>query len=166
MEKRLIAGILLFAGFIVSVATIMALLLEYDTYSAVLGDAKLFAAIQGVVAVIIIVGAMTSIAGRNWYISIVGAVLCTLSGGFYFIGSVLGLAALIILAISKDEFDPQVVYVDERAYAGGYAYDDGYEEQGWVEDETPPSYGEAPAITLVDQYGKADDHQYDGAERR
>jgi hypothetical protein len=102
----------------------------------------------------------------------VGAVLCLLSFGILFLGTLCGLVAVILLSISKDEFQPRVVYVDERAY--GYGDQQGYYEEGEYYDDGGgyDAYGqqaapaEAPPIQLVDQYGASQEHQYNEAEHR
>ncbi len=147
MEKRLLAGILLFAGFIISVATIITLFLDYLDYEStdpdLAGSRLTYAGIQSINGIIIIIGAMSAISGKSWTISIVGAVACLLSVGIFFLGSVCGLVALVLLIISKSEFE-DLYYVDpgsDQYYEEGY---EGHYEGG-------PRY----AIEQTDQYGGA-----------
>ncbi len=146
MEKRFLAGILLFVGFFISVATIISLFLEYlDLESTDPDSARsrlIYAGIQSIVGVVIIIGAMAAISGKSWTISVVGAIACLLSVGILFIGSLCGLVALVLLIMGKSEFE-DLYFVDpgsDQYYEEG---SDGYYEGG-------PQY----AIEQRDQYGR------------
>jgi len=149
MEKRFLAGILLFAGFIFSVATIITLFLEYLDFEGSDPDTAqsrlTYAGIQSIVAVVILIGAMAAISGKSFNISVLGAIVCLLSIGIFFLGSVCGLVALILLIISKSEF-VDLFYVDPGS--------DQYYEEGY---EGGPQY----AIEQTDQYGRAQTGYFD-----
>ncbi len=153
MEKRFLAGILLFVGFIISVATIITLFLEYIDYENTNPDAAqsrlAYAGIQSIVAVVIIIGAMAAISGKSWTISLVGAIVCLLSVGILVLGSLCGLVALVLLILGKAEFE-DLYYVDPGS---DQYYEEGYE--GYYEGE--PQYG----IEQTDQYGRAQTWYYD-----
>jgi hypothetical protein len=182
MEKRVIAGLLLFFGFIFNVATIIFLIVDIvelpdpqDSFQqAVLDEAYFALGLTIVFAVIVLVGAMSSLMGWKWGVSLAGAIICVLSFGIFFLATICGIVAVILLAVGKKDFEPRVVYVDESAYGYGapqeYGYDPGYDD-GYY--EGGDGYGgyeaqaqQAPPIQLVDQYGAAQEHQYDESQQR
>ncbi len=158
MEKRFLAGVFLFDGFIISVATIITWFLEYLDYEGSDPESArsrlTYIGIQSIVGVIIIIGAMSAISGKSWTISIVGAVVCLLSIGIFLLGSVCGLIALILLIISKSEFE-DLFYVDPGS---DQYYEEGYEG----------SYAGGPqyAIEQTDQYGRAQTGYFDEQQPR
>ena len=83
---------------------------------------------------------MAAISGKSWTISLVGAVVCLLSVGILFLGSLCGLVALVLLILGKAEFE-DLYYVDPGS---DQYYEEGYE--GYYEGE--PQYG----IEQTDQY--------------
>ena len=127
MEKRFLAGILLFAGFFISVVTIITLFLEYLDYESTDPDSAqtrlTYAGIQAIVGVVILIGAMAAISGKSWTISVVGAVVCLLSVGYLFLGSLCGLVALVLLILAKSEFE-DLYFV---APGSDQYYEEGYE---------------------------------------
>ncbi len=186
MEKRVIAGFVLFFGFIINTVTIILVILdivdigtaENSAEQARLNEYYLSLTLNIIFASLILVGAMSALSGWKWGIALGGAVLCLLSVGIMFLASLCGLVAVILLWFGKNEFKVQVVYVDERGHdyggqqvyedaetgdqyyegAGGYSVYDNYQAQTTTQ--------ETPAIELVDQYGKAEAHQYNEEEHR
>ena len=158
MEKRFVAGIILFAGFIISVATIIALFLDYLDYESADPDyarSRLtYAGIQAIIGIVILVGAMAAISGKSFNISVVGAVVCLLSGGILLLGSLCGLVALVLLILAKSEFQ-DLYFADpgsDQYYEEGY---EGYYEGG-------PQYG----VEQTDQYGRTQTGYYDDQQPR
>lgn len=158
MEKRFLAGIVLFAGFIISVATIITLFLQYldyestDPYSA--QSRFNYAVIQAIIGTIVLIGAMAAISGKSRAISLVGAVVCLLSGGILMLGSLCGLVALVLLILGKSEFDD--LYFADPGSDQYYEDDnDGYYEGG-------PQYG----MEQTDQYGRIQTGYYDEQQPR
>jgi hypothetical protein len=51
-----------------------------------------------------ILGGIMAIQRRSWGLALTGAIFCMVSIGFYGLSFILGLIALILIAISKDDF--------------------------------------------------------------
>jgi hypothetical protein len=181
MEKRVIAGFLLFFGFIFNVITIVFVILDIvdrpnptnALEQDILNELYFTLVVYIIFSVVVLIGAMSSLMGWKWAVAMGASVICVLSFGPYFLATVIGLAALVLLALSREEFQVRIVYVDEASY--GYGGQDGYyEDDGYYDDggayEGYDAYGqqagvqEAPPIQLVDQYGAALEHQYDQTE--
>ena len=187
MEKRVVAGFLLFFGFIINTVTVVIVILdivdigtpENSADQALLNEAYLSLALNIIFASLILVGAMSALSGWKWGVAFGGAILCMLSMGIMFLASLCGLVAVILLWLGKNEFEARVVFVDEMGYdyggqqeyyedadtgdqyyegAGGYGAYDTYQAQTATQ--------EAPAIELVDQYGKVEAHHYNEGEHR
>ena len=56
-------------------------------------------------AVLTLLGAIMALQGRNWALALMGAIFGLLTIGPFFLGSIFGLIALILIAMSKDKFD-------------------------------------------------------------
>jgi hypothetical protein len=147
MEKRFLAGILLFVGFFISVATIIVLFLDYLDYESTDPDYAqsrlIYAGIQSIVGVVIIIGAMAAISGKSWTISVVGAVACLLSAGI-----------LVLLILGKSEF--------EDLYFADPGSDEYYEDGAGGYYEGGPQYG----IEQTDQYGRVQTGYYEEQQPR
>jgi amino acid transporter len=158
MEKRFLAGIILFAGFIVSVATIIVLFMDYLDYESTDPDYAqsqlTYAGIQAIVGIVILIGAMAAISGKSFNISVLGAIVCLLFGGVMMLGSVCGLIALVLLILAKSEFQdlyfvqPGSDQYYEEGYGGSY--------------EGGPQY----AVEQTDQYGRPQTGYYDEQQPR
>lgn len=174
MEKRVLAGFLLFFGFLAIAVSIVGRFLEIMELGEpettldeqVLNELYLIAGLEAALAFLVVMGAMSSMAGWKWWLSMVGAVVCVLSMGAFLIASACGAIALVLLVMSRDEFVERVVYVDEDGgpyrgpYGGSATYEETYYDDGMAY-EDPGAYHEAPAITLVDQYGHAEARPYE-----
>jgi len=179
MEKRVLAGFLLFFGFlaiVIQTVPVMLDIMEAGQPENVLeqdirNEAYFILVLEIVLAVVVILGAMSSMAGWKWWLSMTGTIVCVLSMGVLFIASACGAIALVLLVMSKDEFVVRVVYVDETGsdypdqYGAPTAYEGTYYEEGMAYDD-PGAYHEAPAISLVDQYGHAESRPYEEGQRR
>ena len=183
--KRLLAGLLLFVGFIILVLSIIFRILQIvelgtptdSLERAILDELYLVLFLDIVFAMIVLVGAMSALAAWKWGVALGGAIICALSMGIFFTATICGVIAVILIYLGKDEFQPRIIYVDERghriggqpAYHGGAGYDEGYYDAGsggyadygaQEQYAQPQAQSNAPPITLVDQYGKAEDHYY------
>lgn len=61
-------------------------------------------AIELIFGLIALVGSIMAIQRKSWGLALVGAIFCMISIGPMFIASILGLIALILVAISREEF--------------------------------------------------------------
>lgn len=75
-----------------------------DIVSAVEGVLVACGVIWFIIGLIALIGGVFAIKRKKWGFAIVGAVLALLTVWPYFIGSILGLVGLILIAISKNEF--------------------------------------------------------------
>jgi len=152
MEMRIIAGILLVVG--------AAAIIGQSAYTFVVGTAVsvvpiiggamasivyVCAAIILVFGIIALLGGIFAITGKSWTLALVGSVLALISGGFYWIGSIMGLVALILIAISRHEFPGEQKAPVPTPYPPGYAppgyAPPGYPPQPWAQ---PPPYPPQP----------------------
>jgi hypothetical protein len=60
--------------------------------------------IEIIFGLISILGGVMAFQRRTWALALTGSILCMLSIGPYFISSILGLIALILVAVSREEF--------------------------------------------------------------
>jgi hypothetical protein len=186
MEKRGIAGLMLLLGGVFSVITIVMAFVDIWAVGTpenvlereIVNGLYITAGLGIVFSVVIFAGAFSSFSAYSWGFSIAAAIICVLSIGFLFLSSVFGVIALVLLAVSKDEFAPVIEYVDEfgRPYpspqASNYAtepYQEQYVDEGYYDEgayDQGAGHQDAPAIQLVDQYGGVEDHQYDASQQR
>jgi len=128
MEKRIIGGVILIVG----AASVLWTAVGHFTGADWVGEwpiigamfeaiLKVCGAIETIFGVMGLLGGVFAILGRNWTISIVGAVLTILGWGAYDLGAILGLVALIILALSRQEFAGEQKTVQQGAMAPQYA---------------------------------------------
>ncbi|MDD1768380.1 MAG: zinc ribbon domain-containing protein [Methanomassiliicoccales archaeon] len=116
-SKSLIGGILVVISGLIGIVTGLILAVTASTILDALGDmygADILQAVEGVlvacgviwfiIGLIALIGGIFAIRRKRWGIAIVGGVFGLLTIGPYFIGSILGLIGLILIAISKDEF--------------------------------------------------------------
>lgn len=54
--------------------------------------------------IIAILGGIMALQRRSWGLALTGAILCMISIGFYGLSFILGLVAIILIAISREEF--------------------------------------------------------------
>jgi hypothetical protein len=147
MEMRIIAGILLVVGAasIIGQSAYTFVVGTAVSVVPIIGDAMasivyVCAAIVLVFGIIALLGGIFAITGKSWTIALVGSVLALISGGYYWIGSIMGLAALILIAISRDEFPGERKAPVPTPYPPGYA-PPGYPPQPWAQ---PPPYPPQP----------------------
>lgn len=158
VEKRVIAGILLIIGFIADLAQAMMTFVIGSEASSIpgIGDASgvfyTCAVIELVFGILALVGAAMALSGKSWGLALVGSIFCLLSLGFVFIGSLMGLIALILIAVSKDEFEGQAPqYPPQYGYGGppqygapAYQYGQetqpGYQQPYYDDQQQPPQY--------------------------
>lgn len=131
MLKRQIGGILLIVGGLLAIAgavqTFMAgaeaedLPLFGDTIANIV---YVCGGIELIFGIIALVGGLFAYNGKSYNIALLGGILCLLSIGPFFLGSLLGLVGLILIATSKEEFAGQAPAVPPgyaAAYPPGYA---------------------------------------------
>ncbi|MDH7508198.1 MAG: zinc ribbon domain-containing protein [Methanomassiliicoccales archaeon] len=75
-----------------------------DVISAVEGALVACGVIWFIIGLIALVGGVFAIRRKKWGFAIVGGVLALLTVGPWFIGSILGLVGLILIAMSRNEF--------------------------------------------------------------
>ena len=61
-------------------------------------------AIGIIFSIVGLLGAVMAIQRKKWVVALVGSILCLFTLGFFFVSSILGLIALILIAISKNDF--------------------------------------------------------------
>ncbi len=173
------AGFLLFFGFLAIVIQTVPVILDImdmgDPENVLersrLNELYFTLVLEIVLAVVVVLGAISSMAGWKWWLSMTGAIVCVMSMGMLLIASACGVIALVLLVMSKDEFVVRVVYVDEAGdpyqaeYGATADYEGTYYGDGLAY-EDPGAYHEAPAITLVDQYGHAEARPYEEGPQR
>jgi hypothetical protein len=116
-SKSLIGGVLvMISGLIGIIYGLMVAALAstvFDMFGGMYGEDILKAAegilvacgvIWFIIGLVALVGGIFAIRRRKWGIAVVGGVFGLLTLGPWFIGSILGLIGLILIAISKDEF--------------------------------------------------------------
>jgi len=97
----LIGGIiaLIYGGFVMAVGGSAASLIpEAGAIIAFCG------AIELIFGLIAILGAIMALQRKSWGLALTGAIFCMLSMGPVFIASILGLIALILVAVSRQDF--------------------------------------------------------------
>ncbi len=113
MEMRIIAGILLIISFVCGLYSAVPILIAEDIAeeaeamgmpSFVSGIFMTCAIIMVIFAILALLGGVMAITGKSFGFAILGAVFALFTLGPFFLGSLLGLVALILLALSKDEF--------------------------------------------------------------
>ena len=125
MEMRIIAGILLIISFVCGLYTAVPLLIAEDLIqeaesvgmpSFLSGIFMTCAIIVMIFALLALLGGVMAITGKSFGLAILGAVFAMFTLGPIFLGSLLGLVALILLALSKDEFGGGVPMPPPGAY--------------------------------------------------
>lgn len=147
MEMRLIAGILLLVGAAAIIGNAAQTFVVGTAASAVpiVGDALanivyVCAAIGLIFGIIALLGGVFAITGKNWTIAMVGSVFALISGGFFWIGSIMGLVSLILLIVARSEFPGEQKAPVPTPYPPGYA-PPGYPPQPYAQ---PPPYPPQP----------------------
>lgn len=88
-----VGGLIIFVG-----ASLLPLTGGVGAAVAVCGSIPL---IFGIIAVL---GGIMALQRRSWGLALTGAILCMISIGFYGLSFILGLIAIILIAISREEF--------------------------------------------------------------
>lgn len=115
--KSIAGGVLVMISGIIGIITGLSIAIlastAIDTLEGLYG-AEVLAMMEGIlvacgvtwfiIGLIALIGGIFAIRGKRWGIAVVGGVLALFTVGPYFIGSILGLVGLILVAISKDEF--------------------------------------------------------------
>lgn len=57
-----------------------------------------------VLGILVVLGGISAITRKSWPLALIGSIIGIFTIGFYFTGSLLSIIALILIAISKDEF--------------------------------------------------------------
>jgi len=129
MAKRHIAGVLLILSALLGMVTTASLFMaaEITRYEYFAQEYTKYGALNLILSIGALVGAIYTLSGTSWAISIAGSVLGILAVGPIFLGSLCGLVALILVVISKDEFD-QVKQEREMLRRGELVYVDEYGE--------------------------------------
>jgi len=145
VRKRILGGALLIAGAAVSIVFgAQALLNAIDNIDSEFGGLAVvsmyLASFIIVLNTVAVVGGALALAGRAWVVAMVGAVLGTLGGFYPGVGSVLGLIAIILLALSRDEFHGERGMPVPQPYPPGFS-PPGYPPQPWYQ---PPPYPPHP----------------------
>ena len=135
---------MLIIGFIMNLAQAMIIIIAGAESSSIPGfgaevSGLLYtcAIIEIVFGVFALVGATMCFSGRSWGLALVGSIFCRLSIGLVFLGSLCGLIALILIAVSRDEFEGgsppyQPQYGGPQYGAPAYQYpQDPYQQQGY-----------------------------------
>ena len=143
MAKRHIAGVLLIVSFVLGLVTtaIYFLASEETTWEALAEEYMLIGVVNLVFSIAALLGGIYALSGTSWALSIAGSVGGIIATGPFFLGSVCGLVALILVVISKDEFD-QVKQEREMLKRGELVYVDEYGEP--IEPE--PYYQSQPYV--------------------
>lgn len=162
MAKRHIAGVMLILSALLGMVTTALLFMaaESTTYEYFAQEYMMYGALNLIFSIGALVGAIYALSGTSWALSIAGSILGILVVGPIFLGSLCGLVALILVAISKDEYDQvrrerdmlkrgELVYVDE--YGEPIEPEPYYEHQPYVPDDyhhygddTHPGYRPPP----------------------
>lgn len=109
----IVAGILLFivaiqgfitGGFLFIGGEFVEAYSDYPGMGTLADILKLCGIIFIILAIIVIIGAISSITTKSWGLALVGAVIGIFTLGYYMSGTLLSIIALILIAISKDEF--------------------------------------------------------------
>lgn len=87
-----------------SITDLMGGMYGEDVLSAVEGILVTCGVIWFIIGLVALIGGVFAIRRKKWGIAIVGGVFALFTIGPYFLGSILGLIGLILIAISKDEF--------------------------------------------------------------
>lgn len=110
MEKRLIAGLFLLLSFIMGI--ILAAAMQIGWAVAGFDPTGIFekiliacTAIVVVFSILALLGAFAAITGKSYFMAILGGIFGLLCLGYAGMGSVFGLIGLILVLISKDEFE-------------------------------------------------------------
>ncbi|UCH89943.1 MAG: hypothetical protein JSV49_04670 [Thermoplasmata archaeon] len=107
-QLPLVAGIILIIGAFAAIGEGAVLLIFGAEMEAAYGFGELFllcGIIELVFGLIALVGGAFAVQRKMWALALTGAIFGLISIGFLFIGSICGLIALIMIAISKDDFD-------------------------------------------------------------
>ena len=114
MEKRVLGGIFILLSAIMGLA-IGGILIAGGSMIGGLdptGFVEDILIICGVIfmvfGLIALLGAINAIMGKSWGLAILGAIFALFTIGPYLLGSIFGLIGLILIAMSKEEFGPQM----------------------------------------------------------
>jgi hypothetical protein len=111
--KPLVAGILLiivaieafaYGGILASGAEIVGAMSDVPGAEEVSTLLLICGIIFIVFGILAIVGGISSITRKSWALALIGSILGLFTIGFYFTGSILSIISLILIAISKNEF--------------------------------------------------------------
>jgi hypothetical protein len=72
-----------------------------DTLSDIL---KVCGIIFIILGILVIIGAISAITKKSWGLALVGSIIGIFTLGYYLTGTLLSIVALILIALSKDEF--------------------------------------------------------------
>jgi len=115
VEKRIVAGLLIVIAFTSSFVESILLFILWSTASPWFAGYYLFSGILTVYfCLMALIGAFYALSGKSWRLALVGSVFAILSTGILYSSVVLGIAALVLIAISHKEF------MDKRANANRY----------------------------------------------
>jgi len=102
------AGVLLLIGGILALIDGVIVLALGSLAGSLVPEAGAIYAVCGALVMVFgilgLLGGIVALQRKLWALALVGAIFCMLSIGPYFISSILGLIALILVAISKNEF--------------------------------------------------------------
>jgi hypothetical protein len=121
LEKRKIGGIFLWIGGFLAVANAARYFIagseaaDLDIFGFLSGLVYTCGAIELILGIIAIVGGLFAWNGRSYGFALTGSIICLISIGYFLLGSLFGLIALILIATSKEEFAGQA-----PAYPPGY----------------------------------------------
>jgi hypothetical protein len=110
LEVRQIGGAFLMISFVMGILMLLGavFVMGFSTYFDPSGVSTLVTAICAIVyiiiSVIVLFGVLMAFSGRSWRVAMLGAVLALFTIGPFFIGSICGLIALVLIAVSHDEF--------------------------------------------------------------
>ena len=105
MEKRIVAGFLIVFAFISAFVEFLVLLiaasLEVPYFAR---EYYIYAFITLLLAILSFIGAYYAFTGKSWVLALAGSVFALLSIGILYTSTILGILALIIIALSRGEF--------------------------------------------------------------
>ncbi len=140
MEKRMIGGAFILLAAIVGMATGAMFIIgadfasDFDPTGVAEDILTVCGAIFIIFALIALVGAIMALTGKSWGLGIVGGIFGLLCIGPYGLASIFGLIGLIMVAISKDEFEGQA------PPQGMYPPPGAYPPPGYPPQQPPPGY--------------------------
>lgn len=126
MEKRIIGGVFILLSAVIGMATGALFIVgadfasDFDPTGVAEDILTVCGAIFIVFAIIALVGAIMAFTGKSWGLALVGGIFGLFCIGPYGLASIFGLIGLIMVAISKDEFEgqapPQGMYPPPAGY--------------------------------------------------